>query len=95
MIRMISSILSFETNKVNPFPTLRASTPLLAIASPHLFFFSNLCNADEVDLVANIGKISLAKGTARSISAFLPKLPITLPRNPPYGETINLYKVLY
>ena len=39
MIRMISSILSFETNKVNPFPTLRASTPLLAIASPHLFFF--------------------------------------------------------
>ena len=65
-------------NKVNHFPALTASRP---------HFFKNLCNTDEVGLVANFNKISLAKGTARSINLFLPKLLIILPHvlqiNPP------------
>ena len=35
-----------------------------------LIFISNLSNIVKVALVANLGEISLAKGTARSISAF-------------------------
>ena len=42
---------------------------------------------DEVTSPANLDKTSLAKGTARSNNAFLPKLLITLgsvlPRNSP------------
>ena len=63
-------------NKLNTFPVL---------AAPHqLIFLLNLSNISAVSLVANLGKISLEKRTARSASAFLPKLPIILPRNPPH-----------
>ena len=41
-------------NNVNPFPALTAPFPLI--------FLSNLSNTDEVALVANLGKTSLAKG---------------------------------
>ena len=38
---------------------------------PHqLSFVSNSSITDEVALVAHLGKISLARGTARSVSAF-------------------------
>ena len=46
-------------NKGNTFPALTA--PFL------LIFPSNLSNKDEASFVANLGKTSLAKGTARSI----------------------------
>ena len=49
-------------NKVNPFPALPA--PFLRI------FLSNLSKINEVTLVTNLGKTSLAKGTARFKSAF-------------------------
>ena len=52
---------------------------LLALTAPcPLIFLSNLFHIDEVALVANLGKTSLAKGTTRSISPFLSKLPILL-----------------
>ena len=73
IILIISFISSFEMNKKNLFPDLTAP--------PSLILLSNLPNIDEF-LVANLDKISLSKGAARSISAFLP-LPIMLPRNPP------------
>ena len=41
-------------NNVNPFPALTAPFPLI--------FLSSLSNTDEVALVANLGKTSLAKG---------------------------------
>ena len=62
-------------NKMNPFPALTATQTLI--------FLSNLSNIDKVNLVANLGKTSLAKGTVRFISASLPILPIALLRNPP------------
>ena len=62
-------------NKVNPFPALTASHPLISL--------SNLSITDEVALVANCGKICLTKGTTNFVSASLPDLPITLPRNLP------------
>ena len=52
--------------------------------NPFPFFailFSNLYITDETDLVANLTKASLVKGTARSISVFVPKSVIILPRN--------------
>ena len=58
-------------NKVNPFP---APCPLI--------FLSNLPKIEEVILVANLGKTSLAKEKTR------PKLPTISPnflqRNPPF-----------
>ena len=64
---------------MNPFSALTAHCPFILL--------SNLSNTEEVALVANLGKISLAKGTARSNNVFLPKLPITLlkvlPKSPP------------
>ena len=60
-------------NKVNPFSALTA--PRL------LIFLSNLSITDETALVANLAETSLAKETARSISAFLSKLPIILTTN--------------
>ena len=41
---------------MNPFPALTAPFALT--------FLSNLSNTEEVALVANLGKTSLAKGTA-------------------------------
>ena len=61
---------------MNPFSALTAHRPFILLS-----------NTEEVALVANLGKISLAKGTARSNNVFLPKLPITLlkvlPKSPP------------
>ena len=62
-------------NKFNPLPDL--STPC------QLVFLSNLSNTEEVASVANLGKIFLAKGTARSNNTFLPRLPNLLARNTP------------
>ena len=56
------SISSSEINKMNPF----------------LLFLSSLCYIDEVSLFANLGKTSLAKGTA-NYSTFSPNLFIILP----------------
>ena len=78
-ILIILSISSQEMNKLNPIPTLTAPAPIVAIAPHPLIFLSNLPNTEEVALSANLGKTSLAKGAARSISAFFPKLSITLP----------------
>ena len=47
---------------MNPFPALTAPFALT--------FLSNLSNTEEVALVANLGKTSLAKGTARSSYVF-------------------------
>ena len=47
---------------MNPLPALTVRCPV--------FFFSNLSNTEEVALVANLGKTSLAKGTARSNNTF-------------------------
>ena len=52
---------------MNPLPALTAPCPVI--------FFSNLSNTEEVSLVANSGKTSLAKGTAILVGAFFPKLP--------------------
>ena len=47
-------------NQVNPFPPLTAPFPLI--------FLSNLSKINEIALVSNLGKTSLAKGTATFIS---------------------------
>ena len=62
MILKISSTSSFEINKVNPFSALTAPFPLI--------FLSSLSNTEEVVLVANLGKTSLAKRTVRSSNTF-------------------------
>ena len=69
-ILIISSISSFEINN----PALNVPCPV---------FYSNLSNTEEVVLVTNLGKTSLAKGTARSNNTFLPSLLNVLPRNAP------------
>ena len=54
--------------------------PIFALmASPPLTFLAKLSIIDEVALVTNCDKISLAKVK----SGFMPKLPIILPRNSP------------
>ena len=75
MILLILFISSFEINKVNPFPALTA--PFLII------FLADLFIAFEVKLLTNPGKLSLTKGTAMSVSVFLPKLPNEEPKDPP------------
>ena len=62
-------------NKVNPFPALFTPHPLI--------FLPNLSITNESALVTNLGKTSLAKRTASTFSAFLPKLLIILPRSLP------------
>ena len=57
-------------NKVNPFPAVTSSRPLI--------FLSDWSFTNEAALVANLGKTSLAKGTVRYISAFLPRSLIVL-----------------
>ena len=76
MILIISCIFSFKINKVNLFPSLTARFPLI--------FLSDLFIIFETKLLANPGKLSLVKGIARSVSAFLPKLPNQQPKDPPY-----------
>ena len=56
MILKISSILSFEMNKVNPFPALTAPFPFI--------FLSSLFLAFGVKLLTNPGNLPLAKGIA-------------------------------
>ena len=67
-IIFISFISSFEMNKVNLLPALKASFLLI--------FLSNLFIAFEVKLLTNLGKLSLAKRVAIFVSAFFPKLAI-------------------
>ena len=55
---------------MNLFPDLIAPFPLILLL--------NLCNKYKVALVVKLDKKSLAKGTARSHSAFLPNVPIIL-----------------
>ena len=62
MILIISFVSSFEINKVNPFPALTAPFSLI--------FLSNLFIAFEAKLLTNLGKLSVAKINARSVSAF-------------------------
>ena len=50
MVLIISFISSFKKNKVNPFPALTASCPLI--------FLSNLFIAFEVKLLTNISFLS-------------------------------------
>ena len=75
MIPTVLSISSFGVNKENSFLALRTPFPLI--------FLKTLSNIDKVALFANLGKISLAKGTLRSSNPFLPKLPDVLPINLP------------
>ena len=67
-------------NKANRFPVLTAPFPLILLSSNSFIAF-------EVILLINPGKLSLMKGMARSVTTFLPNLPIVLPsqepRNPP------------
>ena len=66
MIIIISFISSFEVNKANHFPALKAPFPLI--------FVSNLFIAFEIKLRTNPGKFLLVKGVATFVSAFFPKL---------------------
>ena len=74
MILIISFIPSFEVNKVNPFPPLAA--PFL------LVYLSNLFIVFEAKFLTNPSKLSVAKGTATFVSAFLHKLPNRGPKDP-------------
>ena len=58
-------ISSFNINKVNPFPALTTTFPLIIV--------SNLFTAFKAKLLANAGKLSLVKGKATFFRAFLPK----------------------
>ena len=72
---IISFISSLEINKVNLFPSLTAPFPLI--------FMSNLFIALTIKLLSYPSKLSLAKGIAIFVSAFLPKLPNQELRKPP------------
>ena len=74
MILIISFIPTFKINKVNPFPALTTSFPLL--------FLSNLFISFEAKLLTIPSKLSQAKGTTRYVITFLPKLSKILRRNP-------------
>ena len=74
-VLIISAISSFEINKVNPLLALIA--PFRLTLSPNLFIAFEA--AFEDILLTNLDKISLATGTAISVTAFLtnslPSLP--------------------
>ena len=74
IILITSFISSFDINKVNAFPGLTAPFPLI--------FLSNLFIGREFKLLANPDKLSLVKGIAVFVSAFLPKLPNQEPKDP-------------
>ena len=63
MILIVPFISLFKINVVNPFPALTALFPLI--------FLSNIFFAFGAKLLTNAGKSSIAKGIARSFSAFL------------------------
>ena len=75
MILIISFISSFEINKINRFPAFKAPFSLI--------FLSELFIAFEAKLLTNAGKLFAAKVKARSVGAFLPKLPIQEPKDLP------------
>ena len=60
-ILIISFLSSVEINKVNPFPALTALFPFI--------FYQSLSIAFEAKLLANSGKVSLAKEIATFASA--------------------------
>ena len=75
MVLIISFTSSFQINKSNPFSALTTPFPLI--------FLSNLFIAFEVKLITNPSKLSLAKGIATFLSAFLRKLAKQKPNDPP------------
>ena len=75
MILLISFISSFEINKVNPFPALTGPFPLI--------FLSNVFIEFEGELLTNLGKLSLVKGKARSVTTFFYLNYLALRKNPP------------
>ena len=60
----MSSIYSFEMNKVNLFPDLMSPFP-------KKFFLSSISIADEIALVVNLDKNYIAKRTTWSNNTFL------------------------
>ena len=56
-ILIISSTSLFEINRLSHFPALATPRPLISLL--------NLSNSDEVALVGNLAKTSLAKGIPR------------------------------
>ena len=75
MILIISFKSSFKLNKLNPFHVLTAPFPLI--------FLSNLFISFEVNLLYKPVELSLAKGIAIFVSAFIPKLPNKEPKDQP------------
>ena len=72
-ILIISFISSFEIEKVNPFPALRAPFPLISLLNLYIEF--------EAKLLTNSGKLSPGKGIAIFVWAFFPKLPNHEPKD--------------
>ena len=79
---IISLISSFEINKVNPFPALKA--PFL------LIFLSNLFLVFEFKLFTNPGKWSLAKEIAIFVNPFYRKLAKKEPKDPSDGIMVYI-----
>ena len=76
MILIISFICSFEINKVNPFPALKAPFPLIFLLNLFIYF--------EFQFFTNSVKSSLGKGIATFASAFFfSKLPNQELKDPP------------
>ena len=74
MISIIPFISSFEINKVNNLSYLTTLFPLI--------YLSDLFIAFEAKLHTNSGKLSIAKGIAKFVSAFSPELINQEPKNP-------------
>ena len=68
-ILIVPFVSSSANDKLNPFPAY--TTPFAVV------FLSNLSTANEVDLVASLGKTFLAKGTVRSNNNFYLNWPFT------------------
>ena len=64
MILIISFISSFKINKTNPFPAPAAPFPFI--------FLSNIFIAFEAKLLANLGKLFLAKEIETFARTFVP-----------------------
>ena len=74
MTLIISLISLFKINKVNPFLALTVCFPIV--------FLSNLFIGFEAKLLTYPGELPLAKGIARSVITFLPKLSDILRTKP-------------
>ena len=86
MILIISFIPLFKMNKVNPFPDLQAPVPL--------FVLSSLFIAFEVKLLANPGKLFLAKVIATFVGAFFSKLANQKPKDPPGWIILDIWTLI-